>query len=381
MALVFPDTRGNTPSTHALVIGVGGYRHLRGGADERQQVIEQNVGKLNQLTSPPRSAVAFAQHLLDAKNNLRSPLGSIELLISPAPEDLDPIPAHMSAGLPTMANIRTAYAAWRERCNRHKDNIAIFYFCGHGLEKTQQYLLAEDFGADPLNPWLGAFAFNSTRLAFHACLAETQCFFIDACRNITPAMLRTQPNPPELEIVRDDISNCAFNLTMKASARNESALGPKRDTSYFTQALLKALRGAVASQGATGWNVETGQISAHITEILRTIKKSEGFTQRCPCEVIGNTVLLRILETPKVNLNLACLPEDANQYVQLVFGRLGGTQIKFPAHQGAPWALYVDAGYYVAEANFQEGGFGNTKREIFVCPPPFRDYYLECGPK
>lgn len=378
MALIFPDSRGNQPSTHVLIIGVGGYRHLQGGVDVRQQVM-QHVGLLHQLTSPPISAVAFAQHLLDSKDDLRASLGSIDLLISPSPDDPAPIPTHMQADPATMANIRAGYAAWRERCDRNEDNIAIFYFCGHGLEKTEQYLLAEDFGADPLNPWLGAFAFDSTRLAFNGCRADTQCFFIDACRKITSAMLQTRPNVTELEIVREDVPDCAFNLTMKAAARNETALGPRRGVSYFTQALLKALQGAVASQGSTGWSIETGQISAHITDILRLIKASEGFTQRCSCEVIGNTELLRINGTPKVFLNLACTPDGANNVVELAFGRPGLPPVDILSHQGAPWSLNVDAGFYVAEARFSQGDFVNAQRDIFALPPA-RDYLIVCNP-
>jgi len=378
MALIHADTRGNLPSTHELIIGVGGYRHLQGGSDERQQVME-NVGLLRQLTSPPRSAIAFAQHLLDIQADLRAPLGSIDLLISAAPEEPNPLPAHMAADPASLANIRAAYAAWRERCNRHEDNLAVFYFCGHGLEKTEQYLLAEDFGADPLNPWLGAFAFDSTRLAFHGCRAKTQCFFIDACRNITSAMLRTRPNPSPLELVMEDIPDCDFNLTMKATARNQTALGPRRGVSYFTQALLKALQGAVATQGSTGWVIESGQVAAHITTLLGLVKTSEGFTQRCACEVIGNTELVQISGTPRVFLKLACEPEPANQAVELAFERPGVAPENVAWHPGAPWSLDTDAGFYVAEARFRQGGFGDARREIFALPPA-RDYLLICNP-
>lgn len=209
MALIFPDNRGNSPSTHVLIIGVGGYRHLQGGTTPSQEVVDK-VGVLGQLTSPPCSVIAFAQHLLSSHADLRSPLGSIDLLISPTPNDSQPFPVGINVGPATLNDIQTSYGVWRKRCNRHKDNIAIFYFCGHGLEKEEQFLLAEDFGANPNNPWLGAFSFTSTRLAFHGCLAETQCFFIDACRNITSAMLKSRPDAQGLETVMEGFRNAVL---------------------------------------------------------------------------------------------------------------------------------------------------------------------------
>jgi hypothetical protein len=247
MTLIFPDDRGNAPSTHALIIGVGGYRHIEGGADPRQQVVK-HVGLLGQLTSPPRSAVAFAQHLIKTGDRLRAPLGSIELLISPAPSDPNPFPLGMNSEPATIANLRAAYGAWRARCDRNHDNVAMFYFCGHGVEKIEQYLLAEDFGDDPNNPWLGSFAFDSTRLAFHACRAATQCFYIDACRKVTSGMLQVRPSASPLETVQEDVAECLHDLTMKASARNTTALGPKKKPSYFTQALIKAFQGLLQSR-------------------------------------------------------------------------------------------------------------------------------------
>jgi hypothetical protein len=91
MALIFEKNDDNSPSTHALIIGVGGYRHLSGGVDEKQQNIK-NVGLLKQLTSPPRSAVAFAEWIMKAADRLRAPLGTVDLLVSPAPDDPDPLP-------------------------------------------------------------------------------------------------------------------------------------------------------------------------------------------------------------------------------------------------------------------------------------------------
>jgi hypothetical protein len=52
VALVFDEPR-HGPGTHALVIGVGGYDHLRDGCGHTKLARASRYGNLGQLTSPP----------------------------------------------------------------------------------------------------------------------------------------------------------------------------------------------------------------------------------------------------------------------------------------------------------------------------------------
>jgi hypothetical protein len=372
MSLIFEDTAAG-PHAHALVIGVGGYRHLQGGVAEREPTLE-HVGALRQLTSPPRSALAFAQWLVASAQDWTAPLGSVDLLVSPAPEDPDVLPDGMAATPATHANIEAAYEAWQQRCDEDDDNIAIFYFCGHGVEKSEQYLLAEDFGATA-NPWRHAFAFESTRLAFKSCRARTHLFFIDACRKITSAMLTTAPQVAGLGVVSLTGTDPSFSLAMQAAAANEAALGPRRGVSYATQALLRALQGGAATRLSNGWVVETGQVAARITEILATIRPSEGSTMRCPCHVISSTPILKVA-MPKVGVVLSCRPTEANPLATLSCRRFSPPGPE-DQHQGAPWEFQVDAGFYQARATFSNGRFRQAETMIFATPPMQRPI-LEC---
>ncbi len=78
MTQLFFDSGRVGPGTHALVIGVGGYPHLDGGTGT---LIEDPLqyGNLGQLTSPPRSALAFANSLYESVHaNWKAPLATIE---------------------------------------------------------------------------------------------------------------------------------------------------------------------------------------------------------------------------------------------------------------------------------------------------------------
>ena len=84
----------------------------------------------------------------------------------------------------TFANISTAFDSWLARCDRNPDNIGIFYFCGHGLEREDAYLLASDHGDSHARPWRNTIHFNATEQGVRAAArANTFCWLIDACRN------------------------------------------------------------------------------------------------------------------------------------------------------------------------------------------------------
>ncbi len=376
--MLYFDRNVDGPKTHALVIGVGHYRHMPGGAEERDQVIEQ-IGILKQLTSPPRSALAMADWLKQTADNWKAPVATVDLLISPAAAD-EEVGAPGSTFKPaTINNIRLAYDEWKARCDVHEDDIAVFFFSGHGVEKSEHYLLAEDFGEFPNNPWLGAFAFDSTRRAFHSVKANTQCFFVDACRKVTSSMLRQAISVPPLDIV--DLANsadCLFNLTMKAAAKNEAAHGEPRQASYFTQALRRALSGGVATRVDGSWQVESSQVSARIYEVLGLIKEDQRFPQRCTSEISDSRTLLET-PNPQVRLTVECQPDEANAHAQLRCTLLPeGMETVHPSN-GSAWQLDMEAGIYQVAAEFSASGFKPASSLIPIAPP-LENINLDCAP-
>ena len=237
--------------THVLLIGVGGYPFLKGGASARQQSPE--LDDLGQLTSPMASVSLLYERMIayNTNNVWSKKLGSIEILLSPPPGA-----AHVLPGLnienASLANIRKAYYSWRQRCDQHEDNVALFYYCGHGFQKKYHFLLAEDFGEIPQNPWLGAFNFDDTRDAFYSCKAKTPIFLVDACRQVNIRMLQedltvTPIQNPSL----DNPEESKNHLTLKATASGRSAYGKKNQPTYFVQAVVSGLDGLVARQDKT----------------------------------------------------------------------------------------------------------------------------------
>ncbi len=115
MTLTVVDA-GPGPRTHALVIGIGGYDHLRGGAGTLLPNLVY-YGNLGQLTSPPRSALAIAAALQSPELDWQVPLGTVDLLVSTAPGDRIPSGNGAPFGPVTRDAIQEAFDEWWKRCN------------------------------------------------------------------------------------------------------------------------------------------------------------------------------------------------------------------------------------------------------------------------
>ena len=379
MAVIFPATGAPAPDpnnakTHALIIGIGGYTHLQDGKNPKDE-IKTKIGALGQLTTSPRSALAMAEFIINAKDNWPVPLGSVDLILSAKPGDEAVLNGHDNSA--TLDDIEAAYEAWRARCDSHVENVALFYFCGHGVEKEEQILLTEDFGKSTANPWKKSFALDSTILGFRSCKANTQCFFIDACREITSPLKNHTIVSNPLDLPRIAEKESEFTFVMKSTAGKETALGPKEGVAYATQALIRAMKGGAAVIQNNKWIVRTGTIADKITDILGMVNDDEHFRQRCPCSVTKSTNLLTLDDIPDVRLNIGCDPEHAIDKAKIICQEQGNNA--GPPHIGDFAGLSVDvkAGFYFASAEFPGNEFEDSSGPLMAVPP-MTDHLLEC---
>lgn len=370
MTLVFNDVKP-VPQTHVMIIGVGGYPYLLGGTQEKPNQLS-GIDGLGQLTSPPVSAAEFYSAVLDfhQSSSWTRSLGSVELLIS-NPPNTNAVLQGVQYEAPTLNNIRNAYHAWRSRCDSSPDNVAIFYFCGHGLEKGEHFLLAEDFGVDPNDPWFECFAFDTTRLAFHTCAAKTQCFFIDACRQLTASLLTHIVPVTPLQNPSLRTADCPYNLTVKASAMNEAAYGRKNEASFFTKALINGLKGDAAMLRDGEWQIMTSSISSNINELLQQVKPSEGYKQRCISTIGDTTQILKFVNPPQVEVNVYCNPDEALSFASLTCTNLKTKDVQSRPPMPDPWTVNLPAGIYRVEAQFNAAPYVNAHEHIHAVPPVY----------
>lgn len=376
MALYFEDS-SNGPKTHILVIGVGGYPYLKGGISEKVQ-IKDAAKALGQLTSPPVSAEAFCKMAIELQDSQSwaTPLGSIDVLVSNPPEGKNVFEG-IEVKPPVMENIKDSYFAWKERCDSHEDNVALFLFCGHGLGKGEHYLLAEDFGRRPAEPWDGCFAFDMTAMGFGTCKAKTQIFLVDSCRQVTFDMESLDLTIAPLEQARFTTSACDNRLVQKAAAHNESAYGQKNKESFYVSAIIKAFKGNAAQKNSGVWKVSTGSICSKMNDLIEWEVSGAHPRQRCDNLITGETSIVILQSAPRAVFNITCSPLQALTHADFTYTEVntGLSENRPPA--GMPWNVNVAAGIYEVRAEFHEGNY-QSKPETTVVSPPFTDHVALC---
>lgn len=376
MALYFEDS-SEGPKTHIFVIGVGGYPYLKGGTNEKAQTKDAAKG-LGQLTSPPVSAEAFCEMAMELyhSQSWAKPLGSIDVLVSNPPEGR-PVFGGYELKAATMDNIKDSYIDWKERCNSHEDNVALFLFCGHGLGKGEHYLLAEDFGRRPTDPWDGCFAFDMTAMGFGTCRASTQIFLVDSCRQVTFDMQSLNLTIPPLEQAAFDIGACDNRFVQKAAAHNESAYGKKNKESFYVSAIIKAFKGNAAEKKNGIWKVSTGTICSKMNDLIDRELLGSQPRQRCDNSIIGETPIVILQTAPTAVFNITCSPLPALTHADLTYREVntGINANRAPIDQ--PWSVNVAAGIYEVHAMFPEGNYESIP-ETTIVSPPFTDHVALC---
>ena len=370
MSLIWPaseaDVVTGAPRLHALVIGVGDYPHLNGGSSK--DLAADPLG-LNQITTPRFTAPAIATWLKDSYKNSACEIGSLEVVISPS------APALTTAGAPvaeaaTMANVKAAVTRWFKRCTTQANNIAFFYFCGHGLAKVDQYLLPEDFGdPGPLDRWQNCIDFGGLRSGMGLCKAQTQLFFVDACRETPFALLsqlKVKGDPIITGETVDDTVSCS--AVFYAAGQGRQAFGPDDDITYFGRAVLACLKGVAAEKKkGSKWVVSTGNLGKVLLETMAVLAKR----YRLPLTCDPQPMALARINEPPTGMALAaleCTSEDANNAAEI---RLENGAHTFKSLPGEPKPLVqeVEIGTWTITVTFPGGGFPSLGPAPFELRP------------
>lgn len=362
MSLLWPDNEQdiglNEGRLHALVIGVADYPHLTNGLGPPAK----DPLLLSQVSTPRYTAERLAQWLRDEYKNSEAPLGSVEWLVS--------TPGGHESEEAKMANIRLAANRWKKRCNSHPDNIAFFYFCGHGLHKNQQFLLPSDFG-DPEfdNRWQNCIDFDGARMGMRSCQANTQLFFVDACRE-TPFGMLNDLNVQGDQLFSAEISDqVETTATYFATTTGKRAFGPEDKPTYFCEALLNCFDGLGASMEYGEWVVDTCSLGTALGKTILYYSTDKTGALSCSLEPSG---IPRRLHEPGRCLVLAlvsCWTPDAGKLAEITV-RQNGTEERSPVGEKRPAQFKLAPGEWEIEAAFPGGQYPNPPPENHQLHPP-----------
>jgi tetratricopeptide (TPR) repeat protein len=205
-------------------------------------------------------------------HNPNAPLATMEMLLSPSQTYTRPDGSDVLVEVATRDNIETGFELWLKRAAAHADNVAVFYFCGHGVMGANDYLLPSDFGAvNRENPWADAIDITETARAMRRLASGPLYFFIDACRQAARDALSPGASPPALANVDFAKPVRGFTrLILWATGEGEAAFGAADKASRFCAALTEALSGyeAEPTPEGTGWVVTGDLLQRSVSTIL-----------------------------------------------------------------------------------------------------------------
>ncbi|MBX9691190.1 MAG: caspase family protein [Cyanobacteria bacterium] len=372
MPILYQLPEDGSPKLHALIVGVGSYPHLENGS--AQPAID--TAGLRQLTAPPVAARTLAQWLLNHRttNILRPGIGSIDLLTSEEasmPLSVDGTAVDIEQA--TFSNVKRRFKEWFERCDAHVDNVALFYFCGHGIQKQNLYMLLSDFGEDHHNLFDSAADFHKTYRGMSKCKATTQLYFLDCCRQLTKAAMDRDINAPAFidSFVRADDSRDA--PIVYATAESSSAYALAGKTTTFAESIISGFSGLAAENLADGWAVTTNSLVRNIKKLMKRAMLTQGIDQRCNSggDVFsGETILAVLPEAPEVMVSVRSEPESALPNAR-VFLRTepAGADSFFRAPSPEPCSFTVPANVYFLGADFPPPQTAPQLKQLWVQPP------------
>ena len=379
---VIHENAAAQPATHVLLVGVGRYPHLIGGTGP----LYAEHGGMRQLSSPPLSAVAFANWLISSFGHPAKPLGSVALLAA-GDDDVEfkhPVTGAVTTlQIPSFANLETAAKEWKARGDSSPNNLMLFYFCGHGIANGPDLaLILQDFGEEADSALESALDFRRFRLGMERCKARHQCYFIDACRtgdsNIIDAA-GYAGRPIFTPTTRRDRTLPVRQMpAFYSTFAGERAQSRTDEVSLFTEAVLRALKGGGADDTSGDWWVDTSQLQKTVQFMMERAHE-QGFpsAQINPVDDMSTFSLHQLTADPSVPVVIGCRPAELNKHATLSWSSGGATEQRPPKDKD--WDTVLEIGDYTFSADLPPGQAAPPPADRFV-RPPFRRVHLEVTP-
>lgn len=394
---------------HALVCGVSDYSNLPHPAEA---ATDRGLG-MHRLSSTALTAYLIADWLIRTEQvgHLSLPLATCRLLLSPSPleqQKAPPLGLQGQATRPTMgelavprsstANMQAAAEKWRADAATSRDATTLFYFAGHGIQRTRgdQVLLLDGFGAGPR---LLEHAVDTTSLRNGMAptqqrpnMARGQFYFIDACRNLPAVVLTYQQLQASwlFDVVEPGIDDRRAPIFF-AAPPDAKAQSLANEQTLFGIALLNCLNGAAAmpprddgaGRDATHWHVTSQSLNRGLKTALADLNRRFNLNQSWIVDGFGeDAVLCYLTEPPKVPVEFMVEPAMAVAETQVRVTSVLDTENAhtFPTNGNPhPYRQELLAGEYVLEA-IASPPFQGQKRSCPIEPLGSRVWKLRVQP-
>jgi hypothetical protein len=338
---------------------------------------------MEQLKSPPVSARAIAQWLIENYHHPKKPLASVALLLSDSTNRKFTLLVNgrretVTAAPADMETVRSAIEAWREIGHTRPDHLLLFFFCGHGLALGSDLaLLVSDFGAKRTAPLSAAIDFRRLWRGMDECAAREQCYFIDACRIGSELLIRNSGYAGDPIIQQTGAMNATGRVRQApiffSTLTGTAAYAKPGKPSLYTEALLEALGGAGCDTDGGPWRVQTSFLH-HALGVLAEEASQRMEIPQAQIATADEMALITLNEvaTPQVPVIVTCKPDKFNLQATLTCKNSITDKKRRPA-KGA-WRLSLPVDNYDFDAKVKTK---NYSRRAFEVRPVLKRVELE----
>ncbi len=369
-----PDIEPSPGVTHVFIIGIGYYPFLVNPSPRLEsKLFKFGLSNLEPLLScPPISAKEFAKWMEKEYHNPKAPLASIDMFISagkkrgrdiiPKTESYTSFKTGISYEIDraTPSNIESAFIEWLARCNeettREHHNVAIFYFCGHGLGISRRQILPfENFGECPEKLFRkDCIDLDSTLIEMKtACRAEIQSYFIDSCLPQLSKSSEISGNSGITLVTGEGINSpVSPQLILRASSINSAAYGEREKTSYFTQALIESFNRYASGYSNEKWIVRLSRINEAVKQTVARL--SNGIQNNTGYQDDTKTYTFHELEEPpQLPVNVCIEPSNVAEKAQIELKSSDKLKSSGKKYNLPPWDIEIQASidYYNISVN------------------------------
>jgi hypothetical protein len=307
MALILDKRQTGEPGVHVILIGVGSFADARAAELLGDDAPE---GGFVDLETPLHSVEAFAGWLQMELDVADTPLRTLRVLGSSARRT-----SGLRVTAPTFQNIANEVGEWSDDVDTHEDNLAIFYFCGHGLRIGEtQLLLAEDFGSNRRAPFENAIEPELLANAMRQMKGRRQLFLIDACSTEVPFSRRYENVRPRTIVQEAQHENLAKSelCLIRASKLGTRAFGSASGPSLFMDAFLRAMKGAGAvSTQRRQWVINTDMLKMALSWLIQLRPEGQGQEVSFGGGALSSNISFHTLSgDPLVPVRVSCEPRE-----------------------------------------------------------------------
>lgn len=374
------------PGLHVLLVGVSDYPNLAGGISERA-----DAPPLHQLDSAARTVSEIADWLMAPATVLGFPLRTCRLLASPSDAERMEKPALADALPATSDNLQAAALAWRDDAATSRDGATLFYFAGHGIQRSRgdSLLLLSDFfapGATLAHTVDLSCIYDGMGEPDFADMAQTQFYFVDACRTDLPKVQRlANRSAPSLWDVTMGGGDDRIAPIFFAAAAGHATFGsivPGKISAYGAD-VLRCLEGGAAElirgdDGMARWTVTIGSMARALRQLVGAANTQAGRKLRSFAFDKWTEMDARLAVLPAAPIVDCTLLLDPPQVAALATVDLArgtaGNLYSFAAPLANPHVFRAEAGGYLLRATVPadcDPPFGPLEEIVTVQPPAF----------